>query len=183
MKKISIYILILVAIISISIETASAKEIIKENDQQILIAADSAVKPTLIPRPDTLPGPTPTEQAKEGGTRNIFINRILPYLAVGMIGMGGGISLLFIIIGGVRFATSYGNEESIKKAKEQVIYAIVGFLVAMLSYTIVTAVTRIDLVGNTTKQEDEYVAPEPEPLYESPQEYEASGRAGMVQQM
>jgi len=158
MKKLSIYILILVAIISISIETTTAKEIIQENDQQVLIAADTdsdAFKPTLIPRPNTLPGPTPEAQVAEGGTRNIFINRILPYLAIGMIGMGGGMALLFIIIGGVRFATSYGNEENIKKAKEQVIYAIVGFLVALLSYTIVTAVTRIDLVGKNTQTTNE----------------------------
>jgi len=157
MKKLITYIFILIAIISISIETTTAKEIIQENYQHVLIA-DNEFKPTLIPRPDTLPGPTREDQVANGGTRNIFINRILPYLAIGMIGMGGGIALLFIIIGGVRFATSYGNEESIKKAKEQVIYAIVGFLVAMLSYTIVTAVTKIDLVGDNTEY-DEFVEP------------------------
>ncbi|MBT4917442.1 hypothetical protein HN709_01465 [Candidatus Peregrinibacteria bacterium] len=159
MKKLITYILILVAITLIPIEAAAAKNIEETQDvpKQILIADDTVdhvVKPTIIPKPETLPGPSVEDQKNEGG-RNVFINRILPYVAVTMVGMGGGISLLFIIIGGVRFSMAYGNEEAVTKAKDQVVWAIVGFVLSLLAYTIVTAVTRIDLVGNTTVQEEQ----------------------------
>ena len=148
MKKIITYILVLVAITSISIETTVAKEITETSThEQTLIASD--VKPTLIPKPDTLPGPSVAEQGEEGA-RSIFITKILPYVAITMIGMSGGIALLFIIIGGVRFAMAYGNEENVTKAKDQVMYALVGFLLSMLAYTIVTSITKIDLVKNNT---------------------------------
>lgn len=94
-------------------------------------------EPAVIPRPDNLPGPNLNDETVSG-TRRIFTEYVLPNFAVGLIGLTAAVSLLFLIIGAVRFITLYGNEEGIDTAKNQIIYALVGLLAALLAYTIVT---------------------------------------------
>ncbi|MCK9186576.1 pilin [Candidatus Gracilibacteria bacterium] len=100
--------------------------------------------PTYIPRPDNLPGPETTEQTTIG-TRQLLTERILPRFAIGLIGMTGGFALLMIVIGGVRYLTAYGNDEAAGKGKTQIIYGIVGMIVALLAYTIVTVITNLNI--------------------------------------
>lgn len=135
MKKTIIYIL-LVLITSISTIgiTANASSIIAE---------DSTYERTIIPKPDLLPGPDEATQEGQGGAENILIDTILPYFAVGLIGFVGILSVVFLLIAGVRFATTYGDDEAIQKAKDQAMYALVGLILALLSYTIVRIVTNI----------------------------------------
>lgn len=119
---------------------------------QTAYAEDSATrefKPAIIPKATNLPGPIYTsDQAKSN--RSIFGETVLPKIAVFIIGFAGGLSLLFLVIGGVRFATAYSNEENIGNAKNQVIYAIVGLLISMLSYAVVAIVTNLKFEGNQT---------------------------------
>jgi hypothetical protein len=49
----------------------------------------------------------------------------------------GAVSVLAIIIGGIRYVTSGGDQANIKAAKDTILYAVVGVVVAMLAYTIV----------------------------------------------
>ena len=49
----------------------------------------------------------------------------------------GAVSVIMIIIGGVRFATSNGNAEQIKQAKNIILYAVIGLVVAIMAYAIV----------------------------------------------
>ncbi len=64
-------------------------------------------------------------------------------LVVGIVnfalGLIGALAVLFIIIGGVRMVTSAGNETSIKAGKRTLTWAIIGLGVAMLAYTVITA--------------------------------------------
>ncbi len=48
----------------------------------------------------------------------------------------GAISVVFIIIGGIRYVTSGGDAEKVKKAKNTVLYACIGLGVAILSFAI-----------------------------------------------
>lgn len=109
----------------------------------VVHAGNNDFRPTPLIRPSTLPGPDGDAQGDKGA-RNFLVDVVLPRFAVAFIGTIGGISLLFVIIGGVRFATIFDNEEAIEKAKKQVIYGIVGFLLALLSYTIVRAIINFD---------------------------------------
>lgn len=52
----------------------------------------------------------------------------------------GAASVVMIIVGGVRYVTSAGNPEAVKGAKNTIVYAIVGLVVAILAYAIVTFV-------------------------------------------
>jgi hypothetical protein len=49
----------------------------------------------------------------------------------------GAISVLMIIIGGIRYATSNGEQAQVTGAKNTILYAIVGLVVAVMSYGIV----------------------------------------------
>jgi hypothetical protein len=65
--------------------------------------------------------------------------------------VGNGISILmfvagfvaigFIIVGGFTYITSSGDPAGIKKAKETIINAIVGLVIAMISFGVVTFIT------------------------------------------
>lgn len=130
--------------ISISLSTVTA----------IAYAEDTAPStpqfvPTYIPKPSTLPGPEISKQ-QDLGTRQLLVGTILPRFAIGLIGMTGGFALLMIVIGGVRYLTAYGNDEAAGKGKNQIIYGIVGMIVALLAYTIVTAIVNIRLDNNQT---------------------------------
>ncbi|MHB8870896.1 MAG: pilin [Candidatus Doudnabacteria bacterium] len=46
-------------------------------------------------------------------------------------------SVLFIVIGGFRYVTSNGNEEAASKGRQTITNAIIGLVIAMLSYTII----------------------------------------------
>ena len=52
----------------------------------------------------------------------------------------GVISIAMIIIGGIRYATSGGNAEKVKSAKNTILYACVGLAVALLALAIVNFV-------------------------------------------
>lgn len=155
MKKLLIYI-----ILALTLATAAAPTIAAAQTAQATQTTDEhrtiaqGFEAPIIPRPDTLPGPTVAEQ-KNTSIRDILVNRILPRFAVGFIGLIAGLALVFVIIGGVRFVTSYGNEESVDKAKKQVIYGLAGLMLAILSYTIVTIVINLQFVGDETQQQSE----------------------------
>lgn len=55
----------------------------------------------------------------------------------------GVISLLFIIVSGIKYITSAGNEESIKSAKNTLTSSISGLILALLAYGIVEALEKI----------------------------------------
>lgn len=48
-----------------------------------------------------------------------------------------GTCVVVVIIGGVRFTTSGGNAESVTKAKNSILYGIIGIVVAFSAYAIV----------------------------------------------
>lgn len=49
----------------------------------------------------------------------------------------GAIAVIMIIIGGIRYATSNGDSSQTKAAKDTILYAVVGLVVAIMAYAIV----------------------------------------------
>lgn len=72
------------------------------------------------------------EQDKAPDIIKNVINLILTVL--------GMIAVIMIIIGGIRYTTSNGDASGIKGAKDTILYAVVGLIVAILSYAIVNFV-------------------------------------------
>jgi len=52
----------------------------------------------------------------------------------------GMISVIMIVIGGVKYTTSNGDSASVKSAKDTILYAIIGLILAILSFSIVNFV-------------------------------------------
>lgn len=52
----------------------------------------------------------------------------------------GAIAVIMIIVGGIRYTTSNGDAQQTKGAKDTILYAVVGLVVAILAYAIVNFV-------------------------------------------
>ena len=68
--------------------------------------------------------------------------KTLPDLIVSVIQLmllfAGIIAVLFIIIGGYYYITAQGNEEQSEKGRKTLVNAIIGIILIILSYTIIT---------------------------------------------
>lgn len=82
--------------------------------------------------------PNPIESVEPGNLLTDLINTLLVY--------GGVLALLFIIFGGFRYIISLGNPESVEKARNTVLYAILGLIIIFLAYFLVAYVLA-DLLG------------------------------------
>lgn len=71
------------------------------------------------------------------GTLGQNITTILNYF----LGLLGLVAVGFLIYSGILMVTAGGNDEAITKAKKLIIYAVIGIVIILLSYTIVTFVT------------------------------------------
>lgn len=71
--------------------------------------------------------------------------RLLPTITTIVVSASAGAAVLFIIIGSIQMLTAYGNDEKISKGKQTITYAIVGLVIAILSYAIVTIISSINL--------------------------------------
>jgi len=52
------------------------------------------------------------------------------------------VSVVFIIIGGINYSTSQGDGAKVKKAKDTILYGIIGLVVSLLAFAIVNFVLK-----------------------------------------
>ena len=52
----------------------------------------------------------------------------------------GAVSVVMLIIGGIRYTVSQGDQSAVQSAKNTILYAIVGIVVAILAYAVVNFV-------------------------------------------
>jgi len=57
------------------------------------------------------------------------------------LGLLGLVAVGFLIYSGVLMVTAGGNDEQVTKAKTTITYAVIGIIIILLSYTVVTFVT------------------------------------------
>lgn len=90
-------------------------------------------------RPSNLPAGSAVDMSVEGKVNSLFqfaVNFIL-YAS-------GSVAVVLLVIGGIRYVTSLGDQERLEGAKKTIKYAIAGLLVVILAYALVTNV--IDLI-------------------------------------
>ncbi len=115
-----------------------------------LSLAITMVEAQTVTQPPIIPGGS-TDQQKLYLPHNIgdqdnkayLETRLLPGIASTVIGLAGGLSLVFVIISGIQLLTAYGNPEAAGKAKKTLIWATMGIIVASLSYAIVRIIASI----------------------------------------
>lgn len=54
-----------------------------------------------------------------------------------LIFLGAAVAVIMIVIGGMRYVTSGGDQNSVKTAKNTILYAIIGLIVMILAYAAV----------------------------------------------
>ncbi len=52
----------------------------------------------------------------------------------------GALTVIFIVYGGVRYVLSTGSPEETRKAKDIIVYAVVGLIVSIMAFTVVNFV-------------------------------------------
>jgi len=57
--------------------------------------------------------------------------------------VSGAVAVLFVVIGGFMYITSAGNEEQASKGRKTVTYAIVGVVITILAYVIISVVVNL----------------------------------------
>jgi len=67
-----------------------------------------------------------------GGSNSIFttVVNVLLFLI-------GAISVIMLIYGGIRYTTSGGNSASVTAAKNTILYAIIGLIIAFLAFAVI----------------------------------------------
>ncbi len=150
-KSILIKISVIVAILTVSLGFSMVKT--EQLSTNIAYAADIEFQPVITVKPSTLPGQTANQQqgntqegtrAGETTVKSHLLKNVLPNLAVKIIGFASALGLLFLVIAGLRYLVSFGNEDATNNAKTQAIYAIVGLIVAIFSYAIVQIIIGFD---------------------------------------
>ena len=80
------------------------------------------------------------QQSNAGSVKDLAIT-----IANFLVGLTGALSVLFIIVGGLQYITSAGNEERMETAKRTLLYAIIGLIAVVLALVI------LKLVNNTLR--------------------------------
>ncbi|MBM3210515.1 hypothetical protein FJZ39_04220 [Candidatus Saccharibacteria bacterium] len=83
----------------------------------------------------------PTEISGDGGVIQQIINILLFIIGI--------ISVIMLIIGGLRYVVSGGKSDQVTAAKNTILYAIIGLVVAIFAYAIVRFVVEA-VTGNST---------------------------------
>jgi len=68
-------------------------------------------------------------------------NTIAHVLAI-VFGITAGIAVLMVVIGGFRYITAHGDPGATAQARQSIIYAVVGLIITMAAYAIVSFVVR-----------------------------------------
>lgn len=83
-------------------------------------------------------------------TRFSNLGALLSTILAFILGVGAFLMLLFLVIGGLRYIFSGGDEKAIASARGQITVAIVGFLIIFFSFAIIKIVERLTGLKITT---------------------------------
>lgn len=82
------------------------------------------------------------EEVGREGTKDAELVDIVTGIINAIIGVLGLAAVIIIIIGGVNYMTSSGDAGKVKKAKDTILYGVIGLVVCILAFAIVNFVIR-----------------------------------------
>lgn len=114
------------------------------------VSAENAPKGTVPPfeKPSYQTGPEYTDSdrddpAKYAAASQDYFVRAVARVTNGFLGMVSAAALLMLIISGIQMLTAYGEEEKITNAKKTALWSIVGLVIAILAYAIVSIIVSL----------------------------------------
>ncbi|MBR2710043.1 hypothetical protein IKF02_00195 [Candidatus Saccharibacteria bacterium] len=81
-------------------------------------------------------GEKPDEVGDNGNTLTTDVTSIINAIIAAL----GMIAVVIIIIGGVSYMTSSGDSAKVKKAKDTILYGVIGLIICVLAFAIVNFV-------------------------------------------
>ena len=118
----------------------------------LMIAHAEGPQAPLIGHPSTLPGMEITEDTANADVRSYFLNTFAPTYIGGFIAMMGGITFLMVVINGIQYLVSYGSEEKMKNATKGLTFSVLGLVLSLLAWSIVSIVSNISLGGQPDRE-------------------------------
>ena len=102
-----------------------------------LSLAAISLLPASVFAEGSLPQVTPVQPSGD-----MSIANLLSTIIYWILGLSGGIAVLFLILGGLQYITSSGNKDKAEQAKQTILYAVIGLIVIALSFVIVAFVSQ-----------------------------------------
>lgn len=76
-----------------------------------------------------------------GTSNNLFAQGgVFQTVANTLVFLVGAVSVIFLIIGGLRYVISQGDSKNVTAAKDTILYAVIGIVVAVVSFALVSFV-------------------------------------------
>ena len=85
-----------------------------------------------------------------GGGAAADLETVIVNIVSGIVGALGLVAVIFIVVGGINYMTSQGDPSKLKKAKDTILYAAIGLIIAVLAFAIVNFVIR-NVINNNAK--------------------------------
>jgi hypothetical protein len=74
---------------------------------------------------------------------NSNLGGVFGQVANALLYLTGALSVVMLIVGGLRYVTSNGNPKNITAAKDTIVYSLIGLVVSILAFAIITYVVNI----------------------------------------
>src|ERR1035437_7554101 len=83
---------------------------------------------------------TITVNATDVGAPSVSLGGVPKTVVNTLLEIAGALAVIFLIVGGLKYATSAGDSKRVESAKNTILYAIVGLVITILAYAIVNFV-------------------------------------------
>lgn len=133
-----------------------------DGDEGTETEEQTTVRPT-IPKPDFLPGPESTSETGEAlsgaDTQNYVLNTTIPRVINIVLGLFGIGTFLAILFSAVNMLTAWGNEDKTTKAKRTLQFSILGFVLSLFAYALVSIIVSLALPSEDQTSFIDWLAP------------------------
>lgn len=99
-----------------------------------------------IPKPSTLPGQEFNFTTDKQEAKNYLPNVIAPHFTKAFITFAGIFAFFGLLVSGIMYIMYYGEEGTLTKAKTIAQWSLIGLLISIFSYAIVSIITSIKIL-------------------------------------
>ena len=78
------------------------------------------------------------DMTNSGGSAKQDLPDVITTIINVMLFIAGALAVIMIIYGGIRYITAHGDEKQVKVAKDTIVYSVVGLIIAIVAYALVT---------------------------------------------
>lgn len=107
----------------------------------LVLGLSFVLAPQAIAQDDISGGISGGAEAAKGEDQGDSLTAIFQTVVNIMLFLIGAVAVIMLVIGGIRYVVSGGNSDQVTGAKNTIMYAIIGIVVAFLAYAAVSFVT------------------------------------------